>query len=99
MAISMGQVSLGTTGASLICLVPPGASVTLTSTEVGGTAVADVFVGLGTATAAVLAVNGCPVSPYAPLVLHNPVSSPAFSLWGACGSDTHAVGWVVVPDR
>ena len=99
MATSMGQAVLGTTAAALICQVPPGAWWMLTSNEISGGTIPDVYIATGSMSPAVMGSAGCPFAPYSPVNLRNPPQSPAFQLWGATTSDSHVVGWIVVTDR
>lgn len=91
MAISLGQVTVPTTGttAALICVVPPAATVTLSTVATA----ADVFLGT---TDTVTSANGAPLDPDGPTTLANPPGSDPFSLYGVAGTGTHVVGFIVI---
>lgn len=94
MGVSIGQVTVPTSGGStppaLICAVPPGATVTLSSVTTGNP---DVFLGSSTA---VTSTNGAPLDTGGPTTLHNPRGAATFSIYGVAGTGTHAVGYFVI---
>lgn len=96
MAVSLGQVTVPTSGGGtapvLLATLPPGATAILSTTATN----ADVFMGLGTA---VTSSNGCPLDPTGPTTISNPATGAPFSLYGVAGTGTHVVGFLVITDR
>ena len=96
MAVSIGQVTVPTSGGgtapAVLAVVPPGSTAIMSTSATN----ADVYMGLGTA---VTSSNGCPLDPTGPTTISNPATGAPFTLYGVAGTGTHVVGYIVITDR